>query len=172
VVFDDCNDNSVNITTRLLASAVPPANLVHILLINQPTPVWETSANNIGLRAAHAKSQFLVLVQDDMQMLWQGWNTLLALPMRLYPNILAVSGRCGHRQYSQGSQGVSSFAGRCGQDINSPLAASPATLCTFHIRDTVNRGPLLYNSTKIAELGFFDEVSKKPTRPYIAYQRV
>jgi hypothetical protein len=98
-----------------------------------------------------------------MHMLWLGWNTLLALPMRLYhtaDNVLAVSGRCrsGHQHYPKESQGVSMRAGRCGVDINKRLAISRTSLCTFHIRDTVNRGPLLYNATKVSKLGYFDEV--------------
>lgn len=94
-MFDSCKDASINVTSTVLAAAAPPSNLLHLLLINQPTPVWETSAYNIGMRAAHASSQFLVLVQDDMQMLWQGWNTLLALPMRLYPDNVFLGGYRG-----------------------------------------------------------------------------
>jgi hypothetical protein len=162
VVFDGCTDDSIGSVRLAIDTATLPGNLVHYLFINQPTSVYETSSNNLGMRAATPGTQFIVLVQDDMKMIWRGWNTLLAFPMRLYPSVLAVSGRCAHPYYSEAgssaAQSVKPTVGRCGTAIDLPLDVPVETLCTFHVRDTVNRGPLLLNATKVAELGYLDEV--------------
>jgi hypothetical protein len=148
VVFDGCRDKSVEVASALLDQsnlivAGTLSNLVHLLLIKQPTPVWETSANNIGMRAAAKSSQFLVLVQDDQHMDTHGWNTLLALRMRLREDALAVTGRCAHSSYSDKPQKLAEYVGRCGANVGQALVASNETRCTFPVRDTANRGPLL-----------------------------
>lgn len=141
---------------RALVRCPNPA-LVHVRTLIQPTPVWEATANNIGMRVAHPSAQFLLLLQDDMLMQARGYNARLALPLRLWPDVFAASARCAHALYSALPWGLGK-AGRCGKEITEPLHASADVRCRFHVRDSCNRGPLLLSHARARELGFFDEV--------------
>ena len=137
-------------------SCINPA-LVHIRTIVQPTSVWETTANNIGARAAFADAQWLVFIQDDVIMSMDGWNAVLVLPARLYTDVIAVSARCTHTRYTAASEPHRPW-GRCGRDVGEPLVSQPEERCTFWVRDTANRGPLLVVHEYMKALGYFDEV--------------
>lgn len=166
LVVDFSRDNSVNVIWNILANWVEQcsasyktanktvcrnSDLVHVLLLEQHTPLWETSANNIGMRAAHGK--YWILMQDDQLMEVVGWNVVLALPLRRWPQeIWASSGRCAHGIH-QGAD----LVGRCGEDVLNPLGAETQTRCSFHMRSDCNRGPLLLNAEKVLTLGFLDE---------------
>lgn len=120
IVFDDSRDDSINEVLAALHEnecidpqneridyyynstihasnvGVAPCNkdLVHLLLINQQTPVFETTANNIGMRAA--KGEFFLLLQDDQRPTGHGWNTELAAPARAFEDVAGVTARCAH----------------------------------------------------------------------------
>ena len=134
--------------------------LVHIRTLVQPTSVWETAANNLGARAAYPSAEVLIFIQDDMLITTDSWNTILALPTRLYGDVAAVSGRCAHSHYSALPTTLPNLgaSGRCGLDINKPLVLDADHRCVFSVRDTVNRGPLLIVHDVMRTLGYFDEV--------------
>lgn len=129
-----------------------PSVLTRIRLIVQPTSVWETSSDNIGMRSSQPL-KYYILVQPDMEILELGWNTRFTVPFEMYPDLLAVSARCAH------SANESDLIGRCGHKIDVRL--SKEELVTFryhvHLRDTANRGPLALRADRMAVLGFFDE---------------
>jgi hypothetical protein len=125
------------------STACPNPGLVHIRLINQMSGVSETTSNNIGMRASHATTSYFILVQDDIIIRQDGWNSILAVPPRLWIDVFSVSGRCGHGFLNDGA-----FTGRCGEDINLPLRMSRAEKCVFYVRDTGNRGPLLLHAAR------------------------
>ena len=162
VVFDQCRDNSIIIVEKIIKNAIRLCHgyrdlcinpsLTHIRLINHPAAVFETSANNIALRATHPFTQYFVIVQDDQIMTHHGWNSLLSAPVRLWRDIFSVSGRCAHSLWSS-----SAFVGRCHSDIDNPLLLNLEERCSFHIRDTNNRGPLLLHAARTRFLGYFDE---------------
>ena len=163
VVFDQCHDESIsiveNITKTFLSQCNEPTNcpnhhLVHIRLINQISGVSETTSNNIGMRASHENTSYFILVQDDIVVRQDSWNSILAIPMRLWADVFSVSGRCGHRYWSGSSE---DFVGRCGKDINRPLQMSCDARSAFYVRDTCNRGPLLLHAARTRTLGYLDE---------------
>ena len=183
VVLDDCRDQSEKIVMSLLKDIISPCQhaynqsnnllqgkhcinptLRRIMVIRQRSSVFETTASNIGLRAS--LGQFFVLLQDDMRVRERGWNTLLAQPVRLWSDVMAVTARCAEG-------GIYSDLGRWSwlwsrqKQIGS---ACPSTeidyggdrilqQCIFRIRDSVNRGPLLLDGRKAVALGFFDELN-------------
>ena len=178
VVLDYCRDGSESIVIQLLnqmivscgrvSSQVPAhcisSTLTRIVVIKQDTSVFETTTNNIGMRAS--LGQFYVLVQDDMLVRERGWNTLLSQPARLWTDVLAVSARCAEG-------GVYSDLGKWSwlwSKQRQVGSACPSTeidegsdrilqQCMFRIRDTVNRGPLLLDAKRAIALGYFDELN-------------
>ncbi len=162
VTFDGCTDNSEGVAQRWAAEflRVPPPGLLRLLLIKIRQPVWETSADNVGMRAAQGR--FYVLVQPDMLISEPGWKTHLAVAVRPHPDVFAVSGRCAHILYhhrpSGPGQEFQQFVGRCNADIGS-LELKPELQCVVALRDTVNRGPLLLRADTLQFLGYLDELN-------------
>ena len=147
-------------TSELTTSCINPA-LVHVRTIVQPTSVWETTANNIGARAASPHSDYVVFIQDDQLVTQQDWNVVLAAPVRLWQEVVAVTARCAHNTYTVGGNGQSEhldLRGRCSTNVGEPLSWSAQERCTFYIRDSGNRGPLLVRHSALRQLGYFDEV--------------
>lgn len=163
VIFDYCGDQSKHLALPLLeqwhanctlaqGALCLNRDLVHLVVIETQSPMYETSTNNIGMRAA--RGRYWVVVQDDQSMDVVGWNLMLALPVRLWDStIVSVSGRCGHDRY----QPWDHLMGRCVLDVALPLVASASARCSFHVRGSGNRGPLLFDARKAMALGLLDE---------------
>ena len=145
VVFDACTDNSIHSITSSISDKALPQNLNHVMLIRQDTPVFETTANNIGMRASCGK--YWVLVQDDMDIVYKGWNSAAASPLRIYSDVFAVSMRDAHMMYSENTEPISGIVGM----------SSEHDECTLYVRDTVNRGPLVLRGSMVSRLGYLDE---------------
>ena len=128
VVFDDCTDGSIRSITDSISGNAAPNNLNHVMLIRQDTPAFETTSNNIGMRASRGK--YWILVQDDMDIIHKGWNSAAASVLRIYSDVFAVSMREAHMMYSEGTE---PFSGTVGM-------FSKHNECTLYVRDTVNRG--------------------------------
>ena len=163
VVFDQCRDQSISIVKNIVQTFINQCNqpmtcrnphLVHIRLINQISDVAETTANNIGMRASHTDTAYFILIKDDTVVRQNGWNSLLAIPLRLWTDVFSVSGRCAHDFWSIGNHGS---IGRCGVDVDSPLWMSCAERSNFYVRDSGNRGPLLLHAARTRLLGYLDE---------------
>ena len=131
--------------------------------------IWETKANNIGLKKV--QTEFATIVQDDMLILQNNWDKKLLHNFQKF-NIFAASGRAGHgfslkknkfkavnvfgREYPFSSRGI------IGRMIGKLIAiCKPYWLFKFFnffaLRLVVNRGPLVLEMSKLKELNFFDE---------------
>lgn len=64
-----------------------------------PTALYEIKSNNMGLRLA--KGDYVIIIQNDMQMLDFGFDRILLSPMLEAEDILAVSGRCADNDHIQ-----------------------------------------------------------------------
>ncbi|CAF1061455.1 unnamed protein product [Didymodactylos carnosus] len=106
------------------------------------------------MRASHPTSIYFILVQDDHIMRVPGRNVLLAEPARIYSDVFPISARCGYTAWSLSGH---SFVGRCREDSDRALSISLSERCTFYVRDTSNRGPLLSHASRTRQLGYLDE---------------
>lgn len=166
-VFDECRDASLTVVQGVLKQWMASKQfrdthcntsvLTRVRFIVQPTAVWETSSDNLGLRVTFP-SRYYLLVQADMTNFEDAFNLKLAAPFEVYPDLIAVSARCSHnlipRQNSKGS------AGRCGTDVASPLIDQDLDKENIlFVRETVNRGPLLLHADRLRTIGLFDELN-------------
>ena len=151
ITLDACYDDSFLVIKRLTQSLFVTSTCVRIRVIEQPTAIWETSSDNLGLSISNPKEAY-ILVQPDMIITEKSWNERVLRAFSEDSRLFAVSGRCGHSQ--DGSHKI----GRCGADFEIPLAGSEDRP-QLHVRETVNRGPLVLRATYAQELGFFDEQS-------------
>eukprot|EP00038_Savillea_parva_P011494 m.197907 g.197907 ORF g.197907 m.197907 type:complete len:564 (+) comp20269_c0_seq1:213-1904(+) len=186
--FDGCTDDSLENVRRLLARYLGGWDLCRsptrmsdptiecrvlpqgastvwmpqrIRLIVQPAnnSVYETSANNIAMRAATGR--YLVLMQDDMYLSEAGWNERLGAAPQQYDDIVSVSAMCAHTLHPLGQDKV----GPCGRMASfaktatqkGKAAASLHLASHITIRPTSNRGPLLLDADKVKSLGYLDE---------------
>ncbi|MEW5319133.1 MAG: hypothetical protein WDW38_010303 [Sanguina aurantia] len=129
--------------------------LTEVTFIVQPSSVWETTSDNLGLAHA-APSRYFILVQADMRVLSPGWNLLLSAPAELHADIFAVSARCAHP--FPGSNSTACY-GRCSSDVGE--VPTPGYLAEHRHRvylpGTVSRGPLLLRADRVVALGLLDE---------------
>lgn len=149
VVLDACYDRSYDVVIRNVRLWFNSSSCLRVRIINQPTAVWEVSSDNIGLRSS-SPSEAYVLLQADNIMLEKGWNERMIRVLRERDDVFAISARCGH------SFDETNKVGRCGADIGVPLPAD-VDKTRFHVRETVNRGPLMLRSVIAQRLGFLDE---------------
>lgn len=130
--------------------------LTEVSFIEQPSSVWETSSDNIGM-AYSSPSKYFVLVQADMLISEPGWNLILSRPTEIFADVFSVSGRCAHSFPAGGD--IAKYQGRCAEDIGVYL--TPEQIETYQNRvfylGTANRGPLLLRSDRLISLGLFDE---------------
>lgn len=128
--------------------------LAEMSIIQQPSSVFETTSDNIGMSYA-CPSKYFILVQADMNILSPGWNLMLSRPAELFADVFSVSARCSHTFPGVPMDGH----GRCGEDIEqAPSAkwlAHEAHIVYFF--GTVNRGPLLLQADRMEALGMLDE---------------
>ena len=116
-------------------------------VVNQPSPVFETSSNNIGMMMSSPNVAY-VLMQPDIFIYEHGWDTKI---LKLYledNNIFGISGRCAH------NFDATNKVGKCGEDVSNPTYNLSTV---FSQRETANRGPLFLDSQKSIMLGFLDE---------------
>eukprot|EP00040_Diaphanoeca_grandis_P020313 m.108043 g.108043 ORF g.108043 m.108043 type:complete len:539 (+) comp27842_c0_seq1:245-1861(+) len=141
------NDDVVDTTSATTSQ------LHRVRFIVQPSgnSVFETSGNNIAMRAATGR--FIVLMQDDMYLTQHAWNSVLARAPRAFADVLSVSGMCAHGLFEHGNGKV----GVCGNVRKMMYGPNKENACTFFIRQTSNRGPLLLDAKKVQQLGYLDE---------------
>ena len=154
IVFDYCIDRSIEFVEKALLdhgcsfsseTHVYCDQIQNIRLIEQKTPLFETSSTNLGLQ--QSSGNFSILVQDDMLIKQDYWNAKLAGPVLAYDDVVGVSARCATSYktwHDNDNIGLD-----CGTRRGAP--------CTFYVRDTCNRGPLLLKMRYVRMLRYFDE---------------
>jgi glycosyltransferase involved in cell wall biosynthesis len=172
VVFDACSDDSLaeaRAALRAALSAAGGANgtaastggvLTRARLVVQPSGVWETSSDNIGMRMAHPAASVLLLVQADIRVAERGWNARLALPTRLWRDVWAVSGRNAHNAATgRYEDSGPAFNATQFHSMDNPVAGDELAAAgrVFYIRDALNRGPVALRADALRALGFLNE---------------
>ena len=153
-VFDGCSDNSQEVALKALKKGVD-----HKVLT--APDVFETKANNIGLR--EATGDLAIIIQDDMVIEEKGWNRRMQKPFLKFDDVFAVTARTAHNYvFNPNSQHVNMEedldTGWC--DIlrscdEADKSNTPRD--TFAIRSTVNRGPLMIDLDDLKKLNYLDE---------------
>ena len=181
IIFDSCKDNSEFKTIEFFNNTdFSSYGLNRVLLINQPSPIFETSCDNIGFRLS--KGKYLLEIQSDMRIITFGFNFILSKPFRLYDDVISVSGRCAYQIESFCSENgiilsnmefVNGFfynkgngirpirsicaVGKMAQRVEIPVSIEFDYMNKFFILDTCNRGPMMFLNEKMIEIGYLDE---------------
>ena len=93
-ILDNCSDNSKEHLLSRIETGPMPENLSSITVFENQAGMFETSADNLGF--TKARGEILIEIQADMEILTTGYNLNLAYPLKIYSDLIAVSGRCCH----------------------------------------------------------------------------
>jgi hypothetical protein len=139
---------------RCLLHSVPTV----IRLIVSSFPIWETKADNFVFSSQlYLSSLYSVSVQADQRLTETAWNLYLSLPVAIWSDdVLSVSALCAQNIYER-RQSHTLFAF---DEVCAPRSSSSertAETDFFDLRMSSIRGPLLFSSNKLRQLGFFNE---------------
>jgi hypothetical protein len=154
IICDACTDGTLE-AVRAWVSALPTNLYTHdillfsVALIDQSTPVFETTADNMGFILS--RGHYVLEIQADMRMIQYGFNKQLEKAFATGADVFAVSGRCAHS--FDGTTGV----GKLGELVEQRTQIPLDHLANFFVHQTCNRGPLLIDRERLAELGYLDE---------------
>jgi glycosyltransferase involved in cell wall biosynthesis len=156
IVLDGCTDNS----SKIVNIFKKENQNLKIVIIETPD-VFETKANNAGLRLA--TGDIIIIIQDDMLVNEKAWNDRLTKPFRIFDDVFAVTANCAHNwEVNPDSKHIQNSANNNNEWSDILLSVDHANRNTIHrsmfaIRQCVNRGPLAINHADFKALGFFDE---------------
>lgn len=165
IILDGCTDR----TAKKIKKFFELNKTMVELEIISTNDIWETRANNIGLKKV--KTEFATIVQDDMLILQKNWDKKLLKNFFKY-EIFAVSGRAAHNfSFNKNNFEIIDVFGReypfsnnniFGRIIGKLTAIlKPYWLYKYlnfsSLRLVVNRGPLMLEMSKLKQLNFFDE---------------
>jgi glycosyltransferase involved in cell wall biosynthesis len=165
IVLDGCTDNTFTLINELLDNFTTPIKVQFV----ETNDVWETKANNVGLRLA--KTEFVTIIQDDMLILQKKWDRKL-FSIFLKNNLFSVSGRASlNFKFTNGQFYPAELYGReypfgnvtiFGRAIGKIIAIlKPYWIYKYLSRAnfslTANRGPLMIKRTFLERLNYFDE---------------
>ena len=144
-------DDSLDVMRQVVDRKFRASSCVRVQIIDQSTPIGETSANNLAMRSMSPQFAY-VLVQPDMLFYESNWAAVMLRAMKHDATMFALSGRCAHSQ--DGSHKV----GRCGSDIEIPLSTHRLRGSReLEYRETANRGPLMLHASTTRKLGMLNE---------------
>ncbi len=150
VILDNCVDNTKDIVLDYFKNNTFD-NIAKVVVVEQTTPVFETTCDNIGFVLSSGK--YIVEIQADMEMIEYGFNSNLARGLQQYDDIIGVSGRCTH------VFGNCIGVGKLGELISEPIASlnPPLDRNVLYMYGTCNRGPLILDRDKLKHMKYLDE---------------
>ena len=152
IILDGCVDKSEEIALTFKKN-----NPTLKILISYAPDIFETKANNIGLKLA--ESNYSIIIQDDMLINESNWNTRLSLPFKMFDDIFAVSANCSHNWiFNENTKhlNMKEDLEDCWCDIINHVdhagRAWGLSRDTLAVRQTCNRGPLMISNEDIQKL--------------------
>lgn len=155
VVLDGCTDKSFNVVEDYFYGKN------HNVTIATTPDVYETKANNVGLKSATGK--YVIIVQDDMIIKEDGWNLRMQKPFDAFDDVFAVTSRTAHDwEFNPNTThlGMKEDLDNCWCDIcihTNHADRTNISRDTFAVRASVNRGPLMINHEDLKKLNYLDE---------------
>lgn len=165
IILDGCTDKTYENIKSYLKKTKLKIN-VEIIFTDD---IWETKANNVGLR--EVTTDYATIIQDDMLIKQKNWDKLL-IEKLANNNVFSISGRAAYNyKLKKNKLNIENIIGReypfsnkniFGKIVGKLFAIfKPYWLfkyfSLFSVRLINNRGPLVLKINLVRELGFFDE---------------
>lgn len=155
IVLDGCTDKSFNVVEDYFYGKN------HNVTTTTTPDVYETKANNVGLKSA--LGEYVIIVQDDMIIKEEGWNFRMQKPFDVFDDVFAVTSRTAHNwEFNPNTKhlGMKENLDDCWCDIcihTNHADRTNISRDTFAVRASVNRGPLMINHEDLKKLNYLDE---------------
>lgn len=155
VVLDGCTDKSFDIVEDYFYGKD------HNVIIATTPDVYETKANNVGLKSA--SGEYVIIVQDDMIIKEPGWNLRIQKPFDVFGDVFAVTSRTAHNWiFNPNTQHLTmdEDLDNCWCDVcihtdHANRENTPRDI--FAVRSSVNRGPLMIDHEDLKKMNYLDE---------------
>jgi len=160
LIIDACSDSTAdNILSFFNSFEKYPDNCTGIIILQSDTPLFETSADNLGFYCS--SGLYMLEIQADMEMTENGYNERLIKPFLhegLKKTLIGVSGRgChGFSLLIDNSCNKKGF-GKLDNNVEKTTEELKVDRNRLYIGETCMRGPLMLNKQMLEELGFLDE---------------
>ena len=165
IILDGCIDKTLENIECYLKKNKPNIDLKIIFTDD----IWETKANNVGLK--EVETEFATIVQDDMLIKQKNWDKLL-IEKLANNNVFSISGRAAYNyKLKKNELIIENIVGReypfSNKNIFGKIVGKLVAIfkpywifkyfSLFSVRLINNRGPLILKTNLVRELGFFDE---------------
>lgn len=148
LVFDGCVDQTKPKALAWLEKNRPKHMLE--LIVRDAPDVYETKATNIGLRLG--KEDYIITIQDDMEIQELGWEVRLTYPIRACNDIFSTGAYIAHDFdfdcFTPELQMYKRARGRRYLNANRD---------TLYIRDIAMRSPVAFDAKYLRELDYLNE---------------
>jgi len=148
-VLDGCTDTSKEI---LLSKIKNLCRVSYSIIITDN--VFETKANNCGLRSV--KTKYAIIVQDDMLIMEKNWDKRLLFPIIKYNDVWAVTSRAA-LNLTINKEYIDVVEGPIGHMYKKEELEKNFPRNEFRIRSIINRGPVAFDMEKLKIMNFFSE---------------
>ncbi len=149
LVFDGCTDATKPKALAWLEKNRP--SHLRDLVIRDAPDVYETKATNIGLKLG--TSDYIITIQDDMEIKEPGWEIRLTYPIRKYDDVFSTGAYIAHDLdfdcFTPQAQKYRRARGR--RYLN-------ARRDTLYIRDIAMRSPVAFRADILRQLDYLNEV--------------
>lgn len=143
IIIDGCTDRSEELIMKFTNDN--PNRFKYIIL--RADNVFEVKACRMGMLVS--TEPYCMSIQDDMVITWFGYDLRLMKPFLMWDDVFAVTSLASCNIIITLEDTVAWDDLR--NDQNTPRNI-------FAIRDTINRGPLLWRHDRLEQLGYSDEI--------------
>lgn len=165
LILDGCTDQTYKIINKYLKYKNTKIKTKIIFTDD----IWETKANNVGLK--EVQTEYATIVQDDMLIKHKNWDKIL-IDKLLNEKIFSISGRAAYDfKFNSNNLEILNIVGREYPFSNKNLFGKIVGkifsffkpywiykyISFFSVRKINNRGPLVLKNNLARQLGFFDE---------------
>lgn len=155
IILDSCSDSSESIVLDIFKKELTTKYifLKHIVILKSYITLFETAADNVGFICS--QGQYILEIQADIEMTESGYNKKLLIPFLKNNRIIGISGRCCHSfKWEQELIAI----GKVGYNYDKCVANIKGIDTNhYYIYETCNRGPLMFDKSKLSKLGYLDE---------------
>lgn len=148
LVFDGCVDQTKPKALAWLEKN-RPAHMLELISTDAPD-VYETKATNIGLKLG--KEDYIITIQDDMEIQERGWEVRLTYPIRKYDDVFSTGAYIAHDpDFDSFKPPIEKYRNARGRKYFN------ARRGVFYIRTIAMRSPVAFRADFLRKLDFLNE---------------
>lgn len=148
LVFDGCVDQTKPKALAWLKKN-RPAHMLELISTDAPD-VYETKATNIGLKLG--KEDYIITIQDDMEIQERGWEVRLTYPIRKYDDVFSTGAYIAHDpDFDSFKPPIEEYRNARGRKYFN------ARRGVFYIRTIAMRSPVAFRADFLRKLDFLNE---------------